>query len=155
MGRFYDFKKFRFLPFYSRVENISISNYWGGDDGKIVPFYFEGVPFASFRIDRIYPNQLYGKENKYILEESGFYRSPVEYGMRISPECFKNKESRAAIGQFVEINNDELAISLNLNERVFERSDAERLILFTLAKEAHNFIREQLNNNIEDDDYDD
>lgn len=154
MGKLYDFKKFRFLPFYSRIENISISNYWGGDDGKIVPFYFEGVPFAGFKIDRIYPNQFYGKEGEYILEDSGFYRSPVEYGMKISPECFKNKESRASIGEFIEINNDELAFSLKLNDRIFDLSNAERVTLLALAEEAHNFICEQLNNNIQDDDYD-
>ena len=154
MSRFYDFKKFRFLPFYARVENLLVSNYWSGDDGKVVPNYFEGTPFAGFKIYEVSKNHYYGKEGEYILEESGFYRSSTEYGVKISPECFKNREVRAVIGEFLEINNDELVHSLNLNERIFDLTDEEKLTVLSLAKAASSFICEQLRNNIEEDDYD-
>jgi hypothetical protein len=154
MSRIRNFKHFRFSPFNKRIGGLKVTNYYLDDDGTVHPFYLDEVPFADFKILKVEPNQYYGKEAQYKLdEESGFYYTDT-LGAKISPTLFKNRESSYVVAYFKNINHDEVSPKLEvLCDRLFELTQQEQLDFLELTTHAYQFIFEQLSKNFEE--YDD
>lgn len=89
----------------------------------------------SYHIDKWYPNDYYGNEDKYI-DEGDYYRDPRhECGfIRISKSCFKNKEHSFAVAGFVWDEHEECYELHFIGDRPLGLSKDEREIFWELAE---------------------
>lgn len=157
MGKIYNFKKFGFQPFQSRMENIQVRNFWM-DKGTPKPFTGSDAPhFSRFEIVKWQPNPYYGKLDEYIKDgyeysfDGIFLKKP---GHSIQKTFFENPESCYTLAYWVDIDNDEMSPDLKfVGSRPFMLDPQEKLYFMQLAEIAQAEIEKQLRENIDGDDY--
>jgi hypothetical protein len=155
MGKIYNFKKFQFQPFQSRMDNIQVRNFWM-DKGTPKPFTsYEGPKFSHFEIVKWEPNPYYGKYDDYIkdgYEESfggDFLQKP---GHSIQKTFFDKPESCYVIAYWVDMDHDEMSPDLKfVGSRPFELDPQEKVYFMQLAEITQKEIENQLRQNEEDE----
>lgn len=155
MGTIYNFKKFQFQPFQSRMDNIQVRNFWM-DKGTPKPFTsYEGPNFSHFEIVKWEPNPYFAKYDDYIkdgYEESFGGDFLQKDGHSIQKTFFDKPESCYVIAYWVDINHDEMTPDLKfVGSRPFDLEPQEKIYFMQLAEITQKEIEKQLRQNEEDE----
>ena len=128
MGKLRNFERINWKPFKKRIGNIEVSNFYINDEG--IPKPNQGHltdSFNYFSVDKYYPNEYYGNEDKYEFDETtNSYKNGTFSSIHAS--CFKYPESKFMVAMWVDINHDEKVPDLkfvgnrpmDLNEQEFK-----------------------------------
>lgn len=145
MGRLKNFDQIKWMPFKKRIGNIEVSNFYIDENGIPKPNQSHITKnFNYFSIDKIYPNEYYGKESEYTFDGNFYISSKSSF--KISPSCFKNPESKFMLARWVDMDHDEKSPDLRfVGRRPIELTDEESKDFWNCVKIGQEHIESVLN----------
>lgn len=157
MGKLRNFKKIKWKPYQTRVENICVTNYYIDDKGRkcSMQSHLKNPKFSFFEIIKWEANPYFGEEESYRKKgyEDSFGGDYLQKGnTSIQLSIFKHKESCYMIAHWEDMDHDEKTPGLKcVGSRPFELDSHEQLIFMQLAKAGQEHIQKVLNDFDEDE----
>ena len=152
MGKLRNFKKIKWKPFQSRIDDICVTNYYINDKGRkcSLQSHLDYPKFSFFEIVKYEANPRFGKEDEY--REAGYKDSFGGYYLTkenasIQKSMFLNAESRYMLANWENMDRDEKTPDLQFcGSRPLDLDAHEQFLFMQLAKEGQEHIQKVLNN---------